>query len=310
MDRWLRRSIRAFIAWGDNMRVRWIAVGIAAAATLSAAQAPTNRHEVLKAKVDLLLDSVRANDEARFATLVGRIFSDEPPVDPDEGPLLGDYAADPIYYGPLTLASLRRFARDCRYTGPDSDLPQDPLRFHGLYNCSGEAGHTMGVHFSADARLAVWITIMSPQDHAELASQNARIAAADAISAAAERAEVMRVAGTVDALFAAAAAGDQARFNELLGEGFEGGGPVLSDERAGVRRAVPLTLEALRPIAAACRRGEEEPYQAMNMSDQIIQEGPLVCGGEAGMRLIAVYEQNGTRVASLVVEGRVRLPWP
>lgn len=292
------------------MRPRRISLLIAAAATLSAAQAPPDRHDVLKARVEQLLDMVRANDEARFATLIGRIFPDEPPMDPDEGPLLGDYATDPIYYGPLTLASLRRFARDCRYTGVDISVPPDPLRFHGIYSCNGEAGHTMGVHFSADGRLAVWITIMSPQAIARAAEQGAEMMAADAASVAAERAEVMRVAGTVDALFAAAVAGDQARFDALLGAGFEGRGPVLSDERSGVRRAVPLTLEALRPIAAACHRGEELPYQATDMSDQITQDGPLTCDGESGMRLLAVFEQNGTRVASLVVEGRVRLPFP
>jgi hypothetical protein len=292
------------------MRVSWKAALSAAAVTLSAAQAPPDEYDMLKAKVDRLLDSVRANDEARFATLIGRIFPDEPPMDPDEGPLLGDYAIDPTYYGPLTLASLRRFARDCSYTGADSSIPPAPLRFFGVYRCNGESGHTMGVHFSADARLAVWITIMSPQVRAEAAERGAELMAADAASEVERLAEVMRVAGTVDALFAAAAARDQARFDALLGEGFEGGGPVLSDERSGVRQAGPLTLEALRPIAVACRREGEEPYQVMDMSDEINQEGPLVCDGESGFRLLAGYERNGTRIAWLRVEGRVRVPFP
>jgi hypothetical protein len=140
--------------------------------------------------------------------------------------------------------------------------------------------------------------------------ERARIQASYAASQAEERAEVMRVAGTVDALFAAALAGDQARFAALLGRGFEGGGAAFADDRLARSAGAPLTIEALRPIALQCRRDAGEPDQSMTMSDEIIQEAPYICNGEPEHRIVVVFEENGTKIAGVTVEGRVRWPFP
>lgn len=293
------------------MRTSWKAFVVGAAVLLTAGQAPDADHMAFKARVDTLLDAVRAGDEARFATLVGRIFPDQPPSDPDEGPLLGDYAAEPPYYGPLTLASLRRFATACSYSGPDARMPVQPLSFSGLYSCGGEPGHSLGVHFSADGRLAVWITIMSPRMQAEADARGLQMQAEDAVAMAEQARDVTRIAGRVDALFVAALAGDRTRFDALVGRGFEGRGATLSDERHGEPVAGPLTMEALRPIAAACRRAlDEPPYQSFDMAEEINQEAAYICDGEPGYVLHAGFEQGGARIGWLRMEGRIRRPMP
>jgi len=291
------------------MHAVWKALLSVAAIGLCAAPSPAQPQPDTRARIDRLLDAVRANDEALFATLVGGMES-AGPTDAENGPQLGDYGASPQYYGPLTLASLRRFAAACRYDGPDPQAPPDPLQFGGRYTCDGEAGHTLGAQFSLDGLRAVWITIMTPADHRALAEQGDRIAAQDAVAEAAYRDEVGRVAGTVDALFAAAREGDSARFRALLGRG-ERGGPTLSDDRGAEPRVVPLTVEALRPIAAACSRTPgEEPYQRFDQFEQLLQDAAFICDGEPGYLLIARFERNGARISWLQLEGRVRRPFP
>ena len=276
---------------------------------LAATQSPTDQQET-RTKIDRLLDAVRANDEAVFATLVGGLETPLP-SDPYSGPQLGDYAAEPTYYGPLTLASLRRFANACTYSGPDPNVPAEPLVFGGVYTCDGEAGHTLTAQFSLDGRRAVWITIMSPADHRALAEQGERIRAQDAVAETERRAEVAQVSGVVDALFAAALAADRTRFDALVGRGFEGRGAGLTDDRGAERQPGPLTLERLRPIAAECRRDtSEEPYQYFDMWGEIEQEARFTCNGIPGHVLVAGFEQNGTRVGWLRLEGPIRRPLP
>lgn len=276
---------------------------------LCAAQAPDAAPDV-NAMMARLLDTVRANDETAFAPLVGGM--EEPrPADPANGPVLGDYGATPPYYGPLTLASMRRFAMACRYEGPDPNFPAEPLQFGGRYSCNGEAGHTLNAQFSLDGRRAVWITIMTPADHRALAEQGDRIAAQDAVTEAARQAEEGRIAAVVDALFAAAREGDQARFRSLLGRGELDRAPFLSDERWPEPRSAPLTVETLRRIAATCRRTPGgEIYQHFDQDEQIVQEAPFTCDDRPARALTARFERNGTRISWLRLEGVVARPLP
>lgn len=292
------------------MNAIWKAVLSFAVVTLVAAQAPADGHQEQRFKIDRLLDAVRANDEALFATLIGGLETDEPP-DAYNGPQLGDYAAEPNYYGALTLAALRRFATACTYAGPNPEVPADPSVFSGFFTCNGEAGHSLTAGFSLDGRRVSAITIMSPADHRALGEQGERLRAEDAVAEAERRAEVAAVTAVVDQLFAAALAGDEARFNALLGRGYQGRGATLVDDRGAAPQGGTLTIAALRPIATDCRRDQgEEPYQYFDMSGEIEQEARFICNGVAGHVLTAGFERNGTRVGWLRLEGQVRRPLP
>lgn len=262
----------------------------------------------LDAVIDRLLDAARTGADSQFQRQLVRPVAEDAQASLSDNRLGSDL-------GPLTLARIRPFATACtRGMAPREHIFTLPPTHTVSYVCDGEAGYELYAIFDDSGTRIESISLWGPRSNADTPpmtdEERARIQASDAASEAEERAEIMRVAGTVDALFAAAIAGDQVRFAALLGRGFEGGGAVLADDRSGVRQAGPLTLEALRPIAAACRRAEEEPYQNMDMSDEINQEAPYICNGEPGFRLLARFEENGAKVASLHIEGRVRLPFP
>jgi len=266
-----------------SMRTAWKSTIAVAAIALCAAQAPADLHQDRRARIDRLLEAVRTGDEAGFATLVDPRDSEED----EQSTMIADYAADPSTYEGLTLASLRRFANACVYAGPDPEMITDPPLFAGLYTCNGEPGHSLVAQFGADGRIAVGMTIRSPSDRLAQLRFDARSRAASAI---------------IDALFEAALAGNQAGFDEFVGRG-DRRGPVLTDSRgAAAPRIVPLTPQALRPIAAECRRAPgERPRESVEESGQVVQEAIYVCGGASRYHLFAGFEPDAT-VAWLRIE--------
>ncbi len=249
-----------------------------AAFALCAAQAAADLHQDRRARIDRLLEAVRADDERGFAALVDPRDSEED----EQSTMIADYAADPSTYEALTVASLRRFANACTYAGPDPEMITEPPFFAGLYTCNGEPGHSLVAQFGADGRVAVGMTIRSPSDRLAQLRFDARSRAASAI---------------VDALFEAALAEDRARFDEFVGTG-DRRRPVLTDSRgAAAPRVVPLTPQALRPIAAECRRAPgERPRESVEKLGQVVQEAIYVCGGGSRYHLFAGFGADATVV--------------
>lgn len=261
----------------------------------------------LDAAIDRLVDAARSGADAQFQQLL-RPFTGNAQASLSDNRTGSDL-------GPLTVARLRPFAAACTRSAESSEYVFTLPPTHRVnYVCGGETGYDLYAIFDDSGTRIESISLWGPRSNADIPPMSdaewARIQASDAASEAERRAEVMRVAGTVDALFAAALAGDQARFSALLGRGFEGGGAAFADDRLARSQGAPLTIEALRPIALQCRRDAEEPYQSMDMSDEILHEAPYICNGESGHRIIVSFEENGTKIASVMVEGRVRWPFP
>jgi hypothetical protein len=255
----------------------------AAAFALCAVQAPADLHQDRRARIDRLLEAVRAGDEAGFAALVDPRDSEQD----EQRTMIADYAADPSTYEDLTVASLRRFANACRYAGPDPDMIIEPEVFAGLYTCNGEPGHSLVAEFGADGRVAVGMTIRSPADRRAQVLFDERSRVASAI---------------VDALLEAARSGDQAGFDALLGRGPGRRGPRLTDSRGAAPRSVALTSQALRPIAAECRRAPgERPREEVEVTGQVVQQAIFICGGTSRYHLFAGFEADA-KVAWLRIE--------
>jgi hypothetical protein len=311
----------------DHRRWRGVALAISLALFPSLASAqPRNAHTEamsdsefadwmqglesgLDAVIDRLLDAARTGADSQFQQQL------VPPVAGDAQASLSDdrIGSD---LGPLTLARLRPFATACaRGRAPREHIFTLPPTHTVSYVCDGEAGYELYAIFNDSGTRIESISLWGPRSNADVPpmsdEERARIQASAAASEAEERAEVMRVAATVDTLFAAALAGDRESFQALLGRGLDGGGAALADDRSAGSLAVPLTLEALRPIAAECRRMPgDEPYQNLDMSDRINQEARFICNGVPGHFLYAGFEENGTRIGWLRLEGPVRRPFP
>lgn len=261
----------------------------------------------LGAAVDRLLDAARNGADAQFQPLL------IPATGGTQASLSDNRTGSDL--GPLTIARLRPFATACTpSTDPSEYIFTLPPTHGASYVCDGEAGYGLYAIFDDSGTRIESISLWGPRSNADIPpmsdEERARIQASDAASEATQRAEVMRVAGTVDALFAAAIAGDRARFDALLGRGFEGGGAVFADDRLARSNGVPLTIDTLRPIARQCRRDVEEPYQSMDMGNEINQDAPYICNDQPGHRLLVGFEENGTKIAWMTLEGRVRWPFP
>lgn len=278
------------------MRILLKALLPVAALLLCGVQGPAVDRAALRDNVAHMLDAVRANDEARFQAIIAQLIPGQLPNHPEVGPELHDSWSETAYTGPLTLASLRRFASECAYVGPDSRVLPEPPDYAAVYSCNGEPGHSLNVVFDVEGRF-IWINLMSPEAHAAVEAQERQRQEENAENEARRMVAERLLAARVDELLAAARDGDDGRFAAILGRR-----PTFTDDRAGSGRNVAATVAALAPVARDCQRAADPAILTThNMMNLREQDAAFVCGG-ASYVLITTFDE-ADRIVALRIGG-------
>lgn len=259
----------------------------------------------LNREMDALIDAGRTGDEARIAALMVAADAET------SGPRMHDYRASGADRLALTREALRDFATRCRRSREQQEFFLTVAYSLSVqYECGGDPGYSIYAFWNEEGDRIESLSVYGPESSrelspAEITVNQAAVAAENAVYEAEREAEEARFRATVDALFAAAAAGDQARFAALLGRGHEGRGTAFRDDRNEII-GVPITIEAVRPLAAACRRADE-PSQLMSGMEptDMSQTAWFLCDGRRTY-IEAGFEENGAKIHFLIVEGEVR----
>jgi hypothetical protein len=246
------------------------------------------RVAALPGLVDQLLAAAASGDQARFAVLVAA---------PSNGlsPSLFDERATARGEGvrtALTAATLWPLIANCR---PGSYQPaamniDPPIQLRAL-DCPGQPPVLLSLGFDREGTRIVIVAVTRhvPPDPVHIAYD-------------AEMRSLQRTMfATVDALLAAARDGAGARFAALLTEPSMGGPATLTDDResGGVRQL--LTVESLRPFAAACRRSSAD--SEFSFSEPLLETIDYLCGGMPGFQIYAEFTPAADAVGSITLIG-------
>jgi hypothetical protein len=253
----------------------------------------------LDRELEALVAAAVRGDEAGFAALTvaggARINDFRSPVGDSE---------------PLSPKALGRIMSDCRRSADQPGFILSHAYAQNIqYDCAGEDGYVLTGYWNQAGDRIESVALWGPHSNEDVppmsAERWAAIEAADAASMAELQAEEDGLAAVVDALFEAARNDDSESFAALLGPGFGGRGAAFSDHRETWGEGGLLTMFAIRPIAALCRRSGE-PTMIIDRGT-LTQTASFICGGRPDYHVEVVFTPDGRRIDSFLIEGEVRL---